>query len=331
VALQGEYARLHNPLKDGKDSDAYVLNAYAQWDNLHLLALWRDYDVGYDNPYNRGFANDNRYEQTMLDSPFRLNDDLYSWLSINTPQPKPEQGLFLQSRFRISRSLIVNGLEFDRWKRKADGADLQRYTLKMEYQPKFNLRLRMRHRYSSRSEDLPTDVRWFSSWESRFELIALLSNYNRLRLMYMTSNVMFPPRPRLSGTPDPGTVPYEDDGIPGVGTAAMPAHAFQAIYEHHLTPTIKLSVSSEMYDGFVWNFEGNEFVVVDGRGFRNWTKIESRISEQLLFQLKVTRDHNLPRTYLDVRAYQDVYGQDIESSYAPRDWTTFRMQLDYTF
>ncbi len=343
VSLQGEYAVLQDPrngfLSESEDAngdpiknpDALLLNAYAQWDDLHLLAIWRDYDVGFDNPYNRGFGNDNRYEQTLLDSPFRLNDDLYSWVSLNTPQPKPERGLFLQSRYRISRNLILNGLEYDQWERKADGADLRRYTMKVEYQPKFNLRLRMRHRYSSRSKMNPNDVRWFSSWESRFELIALLSNYNRVKLMYMTSNVMFPPRQRLSGTPEPGQIPYNNDGIPGVGTAGIPAHAVQAMYEHHFAPTLKIILSAEMYDGFLWNFEGNEFVVVDGRGFRNWAKVESRISERLLFQLKVTRDHNLPRTYLDVRAYQDVYGQEIESSYAPRDWTVFRMQMDYTF
>ncbi len=338
VSLQGEYAVLQDPRngflseKDGIDNpDALLLNAYAQWDNLHLLAIWRDYDVGFDNPYNRGFGNDNRYEQTLLDSPFRLNDEMYSWMSLNTPQPKPERGLFLQSRYRISRNLIINGLEFDQWERKADGADLQRYTLKVEYQPKFNLRLRMRHRYSSRSQMNPNDVRWFSSWETRFELIALLSNYNRVKLMYMSSNVNFPPRQRLSGTPDPGDEPYVNDGVPGVGTAAIPANAFQVMYEHHLAQAIKLTLSAEMYDGFLWNFEGNEFVVVDGRGFRNWAKIESRVSPRLLFQLKVTRDHNLPHTYLDVRAYQDVYGQEIESSYAPRDWTVFRMQMDYTF
>ncbi len=335
VSLQGEYAVLQDPryapLELGEHNDALLLNAYAQWDDLHLLAIWRDYDVGFDNPYNRGFANDNRYEQTLLDSPFRLNDDLYSWVSMNTPQPKPERGLFVQGRYRISRNLIINGIEFDQWERKADGADMQRYTLKVEYQPKFNLRLRMRHRYSARSQTNPADVRWFRSWESRYELIALLSNWNRLKLMYMSSNVHFPPRPRLSGTPDAGDEPYVNDGIPGVGTAAIPAHAFQAMYEHHFAPTLKLTVSSEMYDGFLWNFEGNEFVVVDGRGFRNWAKIESRVSPRLLFQLKVTRDHNIPRTYLDVRSYQDAYGQEIESSYAPQDLTAFRLQMDYTF
>lgn len=328
VALQGEYGVLQDPsrgLFHGANKDALILNGYAQWDDLHLLAIYRDYDLGYDNPYNRAFSNDNRYEQTLLDSPYRMKDDLYSWVSLNDPQPKPEKGLFLQTRYRISRNLIINGLEYDQWERQADGADLTRYTMKVEYQPIFNLRLRMRHRYSSRSESDIYDVRWYKSWESRFELISMLSNYDRLKLMYMTSNVWFPPRQRLSGTPDAGPVSS------GLGTAAIPAHAFQALYEHHFTPFVKLMVSSEMYDGFLWNFEGNEFVVVDGRGFRNWLKIESRVSEKLLFHLKVTRDHNLPYTYLDIRQYGDVYGPDPESSYTPKDFTTFRLQLDYSF
>ena len=328
VAFQGEYGVLQDPregLFHGDNKDALVLNSYAQWDDLHLLAIYRDYDLGYDNPYNRAFGNDNRYEQTLLDSPYYMNDPFYSWISLNDPQPKPEKGIFLQTRYRISRNLIINGLEFDQWKRQADGTDLRRYTLKAEYQPIFNLRLRVRHRFSSRSESDVSDVRWFRSWESRWELISMLSNYNRLKFTYMTSNVWFPPRQRLSGTPVAGA------GDSGIGTAAIPAHAFQALYEHQFTPYIKLQLSTEMYDGFLWNFEGNEFVVVDGRGFRNWAKIQSRVSDRLMFQLKVTRDHNLPLTYIDVRRYGDPSGADPESSYAPKDWTTFRMQLDYSF
>ncbi len=328
VAIQGEYGVLQDPRSDlfhGDNKDALVLNGFAQWDDLHLLAIYRDYDLGYDNPYNRAFANDNRYEQTLLDAPYRMEDPFYSWVSLNDPQPKPEKGIFLQTRYRISRNLILSGLEYDQWERKSDGTDMQRYTVKGEYQPLFNLRLRVRHRYSSRSEDDRNDVRWFRSWETRYELHAMLSNYNRLRFMYMTSNVWFPARQRLSGTPDAGV------GDSGLGTAGIPAHAFQASYEHHFTPFIRLHLSSEVYDGFLWNFEGNEFVVVDGRGFRNWAKIESRVSDRLLVQLKIVRDHNLPLTYIDVRRYGDPSGPEPESSYAPKDWTTFRFQLDYTF
>ncbi len=132
-------------------------------------------------------------------------------------------------------------------------------------------------------------------------------------------------RPRLSYPADPGT------GESAVGTAGIPAHAFQALYEHNLTPHIRLLFSSEIYDGFLWNFEGNEFVTVDGRGFRNWFQFESRVSDRLLYQLKITRDHNLPHTWVDIRSYGDSIGLEPEGAYASRDITSVRMQLDYTF
>ena len=333
VALQGEYAFLQDPRNSlrfpfdffsTKNPDAYIVNAYAQWDDFNLLAIFRDYDVGFDNPYNRAFSNDNRYEMTLLDAPYRLNDDLYTWLETATPQPKPEKGIFLETRYRISRQLTLSGLQFDKWKRKADGADLMRYTLKAEYQPLFNLRFRVRHRYSSRSEANPEDVRTYRNWETRWQVIAMLSDYNRLGLTYVTSNVMFPARPRLSGTAD-GT------GSPSVGTAGDPAYAFEARYEHNLTPGIVLTFASSIYNGFFWNFEGNEFVLLDGNGFRNWFKVESRVSQRLLFQLKVTRDHNLPKTWIDVRQYGETTPPTPDAYYVPKDDTIVRLQMDYTF
>ena len=328
VSVQGEYAFLQDPRNsflDSENPDAYIVNVFSQWSNLHLLAIWRDYDLGFDNPYNRAFSNDNRYEMTLLDAPYRLNDDLYTWVEANAPQPKPEKGIFLEARYRISRNLILSGLQYDQWKRKADGADMMRYTIKGEYQPLFNLRFRVRHRFSSRSENNPEDVRTYRNWETRWQLITLLSNFNRLGFSYATSNVMFPARPRLGGTVDAGF-------SPGVGTAGSPAHAFEARYEHNLTPGIKFTLASAVYDGFWWNFEGNEFVLLEGNGFRNWFKVESRVSERLLFQLKVTRDHNMPVTYLDVRNWDNnPYAENPDSSYAPKDQTFVRLQMDYTF
>ncbi len=327
VALQGEYAFMQDPRRSlfhRDNPDAYVINAFSQWNNLHLLAIYRDYDVGFDNPYSRAFSNDSRYEMTLLDSDFRLRDNHYAWLVSGTSQPKAEQGLFLDMRYRFSRKLILSGLQFDQWTRKADGAALQRYTIKGEYQPIFNLRLRVRHRYSSRSELDPNDVRAFRNWETRWAADFLLSERNRLTFTYMNANVMFPPRPRLGGTPGAGA------GDPAVGTAGMPSHAFEARYEHNLAPGFSITLASLVYDGFVWNFEGNEFVLMDGQSFRNWLHIESRVSDRLLCQLKVTNDHNLPYE-LDVRNFGDPYGEDPDAARVPNNTTTVRLQMDYTF
>jgi len=327
VALQGEYAFLQDPRNsvfNSKNPDAYVVNAFSQWENLHLLAIYRDYDVGFDNPYSRAFSNDSRYEMTLLDSYYRLDDPLYYWLESTTPQPKAEKGLFLDLRYRISRALTITGLQYDQWTRKADGADLMRYTIKGEYQPIFNLRFRVRHRYSSRSEMDPADVRKFKNWETRWQALVLLSDNNRLGFMYMTSNVMFPPRARLGGTAVPGA------GNPSVGSAGSPGTAFEVRYEHNLADGLRVSFASSVYDGFLWNFEGNEFVLLDGQAFRNWVQVESRVSDRLLCQLKVTRDHNLPKE-IDVREFGDPYGNDPDAVRVPGNDTIVRLQMDYTF
>ncbi len=334
VSLQAEYAWLQDPREGflkGDHHDAFITNLFAQWDNLHLLAIYRDYDIGFDNPFMRSFSNDSKYEQTILDSPYRLRDDWYSLLSSDNPQPKGEKGLFLDMRYRISRQFIINGLQFDQWQRKADGADQWRWTAKLEYQPKFNLRFRLRQRVSARTEQNDLDVRTYRSWESRLQTIILLSNYNRLQLTYVGGNVNFPARQRLAYPADPGSPDNNDDDASGVGLASSPTNAFEVRYEHNVTPWLKLTGAAAVYDGFFWNFEGNEFVLLDANGWRQWFKVESRISERMLVQLKVTRDHNEPRNNIDVRQYGDEYGQDYDATYVPKDDLYVRLQVDYSF
>jgi hypothetical protein len=229
-------------------------------------------------------------------------------------------------RYRISRQFIINGLQFDQWERKADGAEMMRYTARLEYQPKFNLRFRLRHRLSSRTDQNPEDVRSFTSWENRLQMIALLSHYNRLTLTYAQSNVNFVARQRLAWPADPA-----DGSQSAVGSAASPAHAFEARYEHNLTPWLRLTYATSIYSGFWWNFEGTEFVLLDGNGFRNWLQIESRVSERMLVQLKATKDHGLPGTYYDVRRFGEAVPPTPDVTYVPRDHLKVRLQIDYSF
>ena len=53
-----------------KDSDpeAFVLSSYFQFDNFNLLALYRNYDLRYDNPYQRSFSNYQRYKTSIFEA-----------------------------------------------------------------------------------------------------------------------------------------------------------------------------------------------------------------------------------------------------------------------
>ncbi|NNF08474.1 MAG: helix-hairpin-helix domain-containing protein [Candidatus Eisenbacteria bacterium] len=336
VSLAAEYGKLETNDDPDKSSvgrilaegpEAFVANAYVQYENFNFLALYRDYDVGYDNPYQRSFSEDTKFEQTIIDgNPFRLNNPYWANMAMGLPQPKAEQGWYFFTRYQVSRQLTLTGLEFDTWKRKADGADLKRVTLRAEYRPVFPIRFRIRHRISSRHEERPDDIRKFSSWDSRIELRANLSKFDQVRFLYSTSNVTFATRPRLNAPADGGNT--SDNQFPVRG---IPAKAIQGSFTHNFNDFLTMTFSTQLYDGFLYNFEDNEFVVVDGNGFRNWILIRSRVSENLGWRLKWTSDHQKSRTFIDVRNFGDVENPSPDATDARFDQTSYRFQLDYSF
>ena len=331
-ALQGEYGKLDSNSKGGLDGlfsdapDAYIINAYIQYSDLNLLAVWRDYDVGYDNPYARAFSQDARYEQTLLEDPFRLQNPLLSWLAESTPQMKAERGLYTSLRYRVSRNFTISGLDFDQWQRKADSQTLRRYTLRMEYAPIFPLRFRVRHRVSGRGQDVLNDVRRFSGWDTRLETRVRLSDFDELRLLYSVTNTQFVPRPRLSGR-----AVAEDEVRTPLGQAASPSQAVQALLTHNVNDRLMFSVSTEIYDGFLYNFEDNEFIVLDDVGIRNWFLVRTRLSDTLMMRFKLTNDRNLTRHNIDVRSFETDNGIPFDGRDTRSAQTSFRLQLDYTF
>ena len=330
--LQGEYGKLDSNPATGMDGlfgsapEAYVINAYVQYSDLNLQALWRDYDVGYDNPYSRAFSEDSRYEQSLVEDPFRLENPLLSWLAETTPQPKSERGLFLGARYRLTRNFQISGLEFDQWTREADGQALRRYTLRLEYAPVWPLRFRLRQRVSSRGEGHALDVRAYEGWDTRVETRVRLSEYDELGFLYSIANTEFVTRPRLSGV----VIPEPELRTP-LGQAASPGQAIQGFLTHNVNDRLAFTVSTEIYDGFLWNYEDNEFVVIDDVGFRNWFLVRSRLSDSLIFRFKLTHDRNLTRHNIDVRDFEAPVGAEFEGADTRSALTAFRLQLDYAF
>ncbi len=334
VSLAAEYGKLETSDAEGAldrifsaGPEAFVANGYIQYENFNFLALYRDYSLGYDNPYNRAFSENSRYEQTLLDgNPFRLWNPLYSFTAYNDPQPRAEKGWYFSTRYQFTRQFTLTGLEYDTYTRAADGADLKRITVRAEYRPVFPVRFRIRHRLSSRHDQRPDDIRGFESWDTRLEMRVNLSNYDQMQFLYSTSNVTFADRPRLSGPADGGNTSSNE-----VGSRGIPATALQAAFTHNFNDFLTATVSTEIYDGFLYNYEDNEFIVLDGNGFRNWVMLRSRLSENLSWRLKWTSDHQLPRTYVDIRNFGDLVAPTPDATDAQGDQTSYRFQLDYSF
>jgi hypothetical protein len=198
--------------------------------------------------------------------------------------------------------------------------------LRLEYSPIWPLRFRLRQRVSSRGESSLIDVRRFEGWETRLETRVRLSEYDELGFLYTVANTEFVPRPRLSGRVEP-----EPDVFTPVGQAASPGQAIQGFLTHNVNDRLAFTVSSEIYDGFLWNYEDNEFMVIDDVGFRNWFLVRSRLSDALIFRFKLTHDRNLTRHNIDVRSFEAPIGAEFEGADTRSAQTAFRLQLDYAF
>ncbi|HTK31276.1 MAG TPA: helix-hairpin-helix domain-containing protein [Candidatus Saccharimonadaceae bacterium] len=334
VSVAGEYGKLEtSPSRSAwtrifsRGPEAFVANASAQFENLTTLVLYRDYDVGFDDPYSRPFSEDARYEQTILDAnAFRLKNPYWAELAPYLPQPKAERGWYLDSRYQFAREFLVSGFEFDSWKRKADDADLYRAVGRLEYRPIFPIRVRLRHSVSGRHADRADDARAYRAWDSRLELLANLSHYDQMRFLYSTGNVTFAARGRLYGPAAGG-----DTQSDSTASRGGPAHALQAQMTHQFNNDLAVVASTELYDGFLYNYEDNEFVVVDGKGFRNWVMVRSRLSPALSWRLKWTHDHPLARTFVDIRSFGSLVPPTPDASNVLSDASAFRFQLDLSF
>jgi hypothetical protein len=295
-----------------------------QWEDLNLQILWRDYDVGFDNPYARAFSNDSRYEQTLLGDPFRLQNPLYASLALETPQMKPERGIYGNLRYRVSRTFTISQLEFDDWIR-ADGQNSRRYVARLDWVPIFPLRFQVRQRFSSRAEQVAQDVRRFQGWETRFGVQARLSGFDTIELLYSTGKTKFAQRPRLSGTVEPS-------GRTPIGEDASIGQAIVGLMEHNFNEGLQFQVGTLIYDGFVYWFEDNEFLLLDGNGIRNYFVVRSRIGDELLLRFKVAHERPFTHTNLDMRGFRNVpYNYPIDGDRVRQSFAWFRVQLDYTF
>ena len=155
-------------------------------------------------------------------------------------------------------------------------------------------------------------------------LIVRLSGRDELRFLYSLTATEFAARPRLSGAAEVG------DDTP-LSQAASPSNAIQGVLHHFVSDRTEFVFSTQMYEGFLWNFEDNEFILLDDIGFRNWFLVRTRLSNTLALGFKMTHDNLKTVTNTDIRRFNDEVGSRIDGDNARQQRTSFRLQLDYTF
>lgn len=263
-ALEGEVAHQH------RGGSAYLLKGYLQHDLLNLTVLYRHYDVSYVNPYNRGFCEELRFEDTPLEKPYRLIDPAYAALQ-NFPMPKAEQGFFAEMRYQISRQITFTRAYLDVWRNLAYGADNFRFQAEMEYRPVFPLRLRFRQKVQLKERPRLVLGTGSLSLESSLRALVSLSNWD-----YLTGEL------RYSKTRLTPTLKYDD-------RASIDGDFVLVQWEHNFSDDFQgeLGIAGWRSGGMSsWMFEDNGIDFVDGDGCKWYLALTNRLTDNLLVYLK---------------------------------------------
>jgi hypothetical protein len=152
-----------------------------------------------------------------------------------------------------------------------------------------------------------------------------LSGYDEAEVIYNVGYTRWPPRPRLVDNVEP------DGGHPSTGNLTSNNEALGISMTHNFNERFKLRGFFGIYDGFFWNFEDSEFIVMDGHAYRYWFSISDRISDRLAIRFKYTIDQDFPRTYVDARYFNEPSGVDPEGYNVRGSARSYRLQIDYNW
>ncbi len=318
VAFHGEWGELDKGgsfFKLGDDPKAVVLSMYTQFNALNFMALYRNYDLGFDNPYQRSFSNYSRFKGTIYEDYYYLQSSLYGELYANSAQPQAEEGYYFNTYYQFNRNMTLQA-EYDNFTRKADQAKQYRLVGTLNYRPVFPIRIQLRQKWQARDKENQTTLRYYENMEFRGRLDFRLSGYDNLSLLYANGKTIVHPRPRVFGD-----IVLDGDAISGTFT-------------HNFNQYLRLSGMLAYYRGFFWNFEDTQFVVLDSQrgALRSWWTLYARLNNNLSVRLKYTMDHQKPMTNV---AYTSVGSPEEGKMYATdimrKTQNYFYLELNYNF
>ena len=325
ISIQGEYGALLNnyKIKDIKNSpQASVLSSYFQFDNFNLLLLYRNYDIDYDNPYQRSFSNYQRYKTSILEDSYWLDDPAYAFLYTANPQPQAEEGFYINSRYQFHRN-ITGILQSDHWTRKADDAKYFRTVVSLQWRPVFKYRVYLRQKWQARGTFDIFHPSPYYSRETRIRVKMLLSNYNELEFLYARGYTTFSPRPRLTDGPS-----GEDMVIGDIGS---PDRTIGISLKYNVNEKFKIRTGSLYVTGFTWYFGDNDFRIFDSDfgAFHHWLSFHSLVNQRLSFNFKVSFTSDHPMT--NITEAQTEEGNWINNPWVSNKQFDYKIQVDYAF
>ena len=323
IAIQGEYGEMlkdNNLLLFGRSPSAMVLSAYAQFENFNILALYRNYDLKFDNPYQRSYSNYQRYKTSIFEDDYWLEDPVYSYLYSANPQPQAEEGFFISSRYQFHRS-FVGILNWDTWNRKADNAKYYRTVATVEWRPAFNFRIKVRQKWQARGAFDLQHPSPFYSRETRITSRLRMSRYNQFEILYSNGYTTFSPRPRLT-----------DNALGGdmmVGDIGSPDETIGMSISHNADDSFSIKGGMLYVQGFLWYFEDTDFRIFSSENglVHSWVAVDLKPTP--LFRVMFKVSHSTEGASTRVVDGQTPQGNWIRNPQVTGEDLDYRIQLSY--
>ncbi len=333
ISFQGEYAELLNnrDLFKNNNPQALLMSAFAQYDNVYFLSLYRDYDLDFDNPYHRSFSESNRYDDTVFEKlKYGLNNTLLGDIYNNAAQPSAEKGFYFETRYQFHRMWTLTKAYLDIWERKSDARKGIRFEGKLEFKPIHQLRFKLRFKEQIKRYEDDLDRGKSQADELELKCLTYLSNFDKIQLGYIYTCVNQPPYLSIFSNPaEPGGADMAQ------ANTLTDGDMLYVDYTHRFSENLKIVGSFAFWyanGASFWDFEDIEldFEQTD-KGWKTWFNLHSKISNNLYLSLKYkykqfkTREIEF-RDYNETPAEGEYYFKTVE-----RKENIIRLQLDWKF
>jgi hypothetical protein len=258
-----------------QNNGAWASITTASWQNnwFNISASYRNYALNFMNPYNRAFAEQHRFDDTVFEKPYRLNDPLASQLA-DLPVPKPEEGLYLETRFQVSRQVTFTKVYLDTWRNLAYDTENLRFQGEVEYRPAWPVRFRLKYKFQDKfnhKDIVPSNSRTQEFTLRTFSL-PFGGDYFSMELRF--GNVELTPNPL-----------YGDD-------RNMCGGFLSTRWEHEFSPELSVLGGSTLWttNGMSqWEFEDTGIDFLDGDGTKFYVTMKNTLSDNLQLRFKFIR------------------------------------------
>lgn len=295
--------------------DAFVAKSRIQHNIFNLTVLYRDYDVDYTNPYSRSFYEDSRFRYTILTRSYRLIDPMYAEIG-NLPFPKPEQGVYLESRYQPFARLLFPRLYLDLWRDKSDLQNNMRGQFQVEYRIVNQFRIRYTYRHQRKA-----NLRYLGVSENQL-------NENSLQLIIPFGGTYLTAEYRNS------VMKLTERGIDFRTSIYGSFLSFYVDRDVMKGLSVKAGAVVWATNGYsLWHFEDTGIDFLYGDGTKWFLTLVERVSPQLGVRLKLkNKITQYPHTGLTGHGVVTPDGEELYLPFVDEDGLfNLQLSLDYAF